>query len=241
MSEPVRPRSPLWVVVLALASEEAMHPYRMQTLIKQRGKDQVANVAQRNSVYQTIDALERAGLLKAGETSRQDRRPERTTYEATDDGRRALRAWVRTGLSTPSREFPEFPAVLATLYGVTGPEDLRGLIETRLAALAPRLAELEAPVPDFLPRIFLLDTEYMAAVLRAEIAWLEGVVADLRHGRLEYPTEEQLRRITTEIGGPSEAAIQRIAAEHLGTPKPKKRQSEPPKPARRRKTIKRSH
>src|SRR6185369_12765581 len=104
-----RPRSPLWIVVLGLACEEPMHPYRMQTLIKQRGKDQVANVAQRNSVYQTIDALRRAGLIRVRETSREERRPERTIYEATDEGRRALAAWVRTGLSTVAREFPEFP------------------------------------------------------------------------------------------------------------------------------------
>src|SRR5262245_31067224 len=112
-----RPRSPLWIVVLALACEEPMHPYRMQTLIKQRGKDQVANVAQSNSVYQTIDALRRAGLITVRETSRDERRPERTVYEATEEGRRSLRNWIRNGLSTVAREFPEFPAVLATLYG----------------------------------------------------------------------------------------------------------------------------
>jgi hypothetical protein len=43
--------------VLGLACEAPMHPYRMQALIKQRGKEQIANVAQRNSVYQTIAAL----------------------------------------------------------------------------------------------------------------------------------------------------------------------------------------
>src|ERR1700721_886577 len=115
---PPRPRSPLWLVVLGLACEEPMHPYRMQTLIKQRGKDQVANVAQRNSVYQTIDALRRAGLIEIRETSRQERRPERSVYEATDEGRHALQSWVRAGLSTPAREFPEFPAALSVLYGV---------------------------------------------------------------------------------------------------------------------------
>src|SRR5579862_4517755 len=100
MTEPPRPRSPLWIVVLALACEEPMHPYRMQALIKQRGKDQIANVAQRNSVYQTIDALKRADLIAVRETSREERRPERTTYEATAAGREALRAWVRAGLAT---------------------------------------------------------------------------------------------------------------------------------------------
>src|SRR6266567_4177847 len=93
MANSSRPRSPLWMVVLSLACEEPMHPYRMQTLIEQRGKDQIANVAQRNSIYQTIAALLRAGLIEVRETSRAERRPERTVYEATDTGRQALRAW----------------------------------------------------------------------------------------------------------------------------------------------------
>src|SRR3954469_5826512 len=112
MTSSPRPRSPLWMVVLALACEEPMHPYRMQTLIKQRGKDHVANVAQRNSVYQAIEALQRAGLIAIRETTRDENRPERTVYEATAVGRDTLRAWLRTVLSTPAREFPDFPAAL---------------------------------------------------------------------------------------------------------------------------------
>src|SRR5229473_5980721 len=99
MTHPTRPRSPLWLVLLALVCEEPMHPYRMQTLIKQRGKDEIANVAQRNSVYQTIAALRRAGLITIRETSRTERRPERTVYEVTEEGRRTLRSWMRIVLS----------------------------------------------------------------------------------------------------------------------------------------------
>jgi DNA-binding PadR family transcriptional regulator len=175
MAYPTRPRSPLWVVVLALACEEPMHPYRMHTLIKQRGKDQIANVAQRNSVNQTIDALLRAGLVRVRETLRTERHPERTVYEATGDGRQALRSWVRTGLTTPAREFPEFPAILSILYGVSGPEELAALLEERMVACEARLAEFEKPVPN-LPRIFLLESEYTAAVVRAAIHWLRSVI-----------------------------------------------------------------
>lgn len=186
-----------------------MHPYRMQTLIEQRGKDKVANVAQRNSVYQTIDALERAGLIEVRETTRDENRPERTIYEATEAGRRALRAWVRAGLSTPAREFPEFPAALATLYGVDSPRELRELFEARIAALEPRLAEHETLFP--LPRVFLLEEEYMAAMARAEIAWLRSIVADVRAGRLKWPTAAEIRRIGAELGAPSEEAFSRHA------------------------------
>src|SRR5439155_17877496 len=175
MTQLARPRSPLWLVVLSMACEEPMHPYRMQALIKERGKDQVANVAQRNSVYQTIDALRRAGLIAVRETEREERRPERTIYEATDEGRRTLRSWVRTVLSTPAREFPDFPAGLALIPPSMKPAELRGLLETRIAALEARIATHEQPLPE-LPRLFLLEEEYMAAILRAEIAWLRGII-----------------------------------------------------------------
>jgi DNA-binding PadR family transcriptional regulator len=211
MTAPSRPRSPLWIVILGLACEEPMHPYRMQTLIKQRGKDQVANAAQRNSVYQTIDALERAGLVASRETTRGANRPERTVYEATPEGRRALREWVRHGLATPAREFPEFPAVLSTLYGPDDPQDFADLLRLRLEALTARLADLEQPVPN-IPRLFLLENEYMAAMVRAEIKWLEGVIADLETGKLDYPTAEELRALGPGIGGPSDDAIRELIA-----------------------------
>jgi DNA-binding PadR family transcriptional regulator len=197
MSHPVRPRSPLWMVVLALACEEPMHPYRMQALIKERGKDQIANVAQRNSVYQAIAALLRAGLIAVRETSRTERRPERTVYEATDEGRRTLLAWLRMVLSTPAREFPDFPAALS-LAAMLPPAELRALLEQRAATLARRLAELEQPVPG-LPRIFLIENEYMAAVVRAEIEWLRAIVADLDAGRLTWPSREEIRRLAARM------------------------------------------
>jgi DNA-binding PadR family transcriptional regulator len=205
MTQPSRPRSPLWMVVLSLVCEEPMHPYRMQVLIKQRGKDLVANVAQRNSVYQTIDALHRAGLITVRETSRDERRPERTIYEATDEGRRTLRSWLRTVLSTPAREFPDFPAALS-LVALLSPAELRAQLEARVAALELRLAELEEPVPG-LPRLFLLESEYMAAVVRAEIKWLRAVAADLRSKRLTW-SEAWLRRMAAKFAPPEGDAPQ---------------------------------
>lgn len=207
MTQLSRPRSPLWMVVLSLVCEEPMHPYRMQTLIKERGKDQIANVAQRNSVYQTIAALQRAGLIAVRETSRAERRPERTVYEVTDEGRRTLCSWLRVALSTPAREFPDFPAALS-LAPFLEPEDVRTQLEARLKALELRLAELEKPVPG-LPRLFLIESEYVAAVVRAEMNWLRTVAADLRSGRLTW-SEQWLRRIATEFGS---------QADNTGTPR----------------------
>jgi DNA-binding PadR family transcriptional regulator len=225
----------LWLVVLSLACEEPMHPYRMQALIKQRGQDMIANVAQRNSVYQTIDALLRAGLLEVRETERHERRPERTIYEATDAGRRALRLWVSHGLATPAREFPEFPAVLANMFHVTSPDELRTLLDARAKAQEARLAGMETPVPH-VPRLFLLENEFAAAMTRAEIAWLRAISADLRAGRLVFPGEEDVRHIGPELGGPSEEAIRRLrerGARKSTASAPASRRRAPKKPTKR--------
>lgn len=206
-----RPRSPLWLIILAFASEEPMHPYRMHTLIKQRGKDMVVNVAQRNSVNQTIAALVRAGLLAVKETERQENRPERTIYQATAAGRAALVRWVELGLSTPAREFPEFPAVLSVLFPIGGEDALKAQLEKRIAALEPRLEQLAQPIA--IPRLFLLEAEYMAAMVRAEVAWLRAVVRDLDSGKLKFPTAQEIVALAKQEGGPSEAAVRRIEKE----------------------------
>ena len=227
-----RPRSPLSMVVLALACEEPMHPYRMQQLIVERGKDHVANVAQRNSVYQTIDALLRAGLIAVRETARDENRPERTIYEATDDGRRTLHGWLRTMLSTPAREFPDFPAALSLIDPGMKPAELRALLETRVAALEARLAGQGTPPPG-LPRLFLLEEEYMAAIVRAEIDWLRGVIDDLRTGRLKPPSEAEMRRLMSLPGAPSEAALQNVLQQQTA-PAPVSRRAARPGSRRRR-------
>ncbi len=171
-------RSPLAMALLSLVSEAPMHAYRMQQLIKERHKDDVLNVAQRNSVYQTLDRLLRADLIRIRETSREENRPERTVYESTDAGRATLRDWMVTMLSTPAREFPEFPAALAFMP-VLPPDEASAALRKRLAALRTRLSELDgelAEVGAFLPRVFLVESEYRRAVTQAELDYLGGLL-----------------------------------------------------------------
>jgi DNA-binding PadR family transcriptional regulator len=177
-------------VLLALLAEEPMHPYRMQQMIKQRGKDRIANVAARNSVYQTIDRLLRASLITVRETSRDERRPERTVYDLTDAGRETLRSWLAAMLAAPAREFPEFPAALASLMLLTPAEVLEQL-SARAAALSAEVDQDRASLAEFpeLPRLFRLDDEYLLAVREAELRWVNGVLDALRTGELTWSAE----------------------------------------------------
>ncbi|GIJ44998.1 PadR family transcriptional regulator [Virgisporangium aliadipatigenens] len=188
-------RSPLAVVVLSLLAEEPMHAYRMQHLIKYRRKDSVANVSQRNSVYQTIDRLLRAGLVRVHETERAGTRPERTVYTITDEGVGTLDGWLRDMVSAPAREFPEFPAALASLARIT-PDRVAEWLDARAATLAERLKTAAADLENVpgLDRIFLLEEEWREAVTRAELRWVEGVRDDLHTGRLTWDLEDLQRR-----------------------------------------------
>ena len=94
MTKLTRPSS-IALAVLALLYEAPMHPYRMQQLIKERGKDEVINVRQRASLYQTIDRLLRAKLIAIRATAREEKRPERTIYELTEAGRETMLLWMR--------------------------------------------------------------------------------------------------------------------------------------------------
>nr|WP_258544695.1 PadR family transcriptional regulator [Micromonospora provocatoris] len=179
----------LAMMVLALLVEEPMHAYRMQQLIREREKQDVVNVAQRNSIYQTIERLRRDELIRVAETRREEGRPERTVYALTPAGRRTLDGWLADALATPAREFPEFPAALSFLP-ILPPEEAARRLDERAGAIEARLREREAALAGVrLPRLFLVEDEYQLTLLRAELDWVRGLVADLRSGALTWSGE----------------------------------------------------
>ena len=129
-------------------------------------------------------------------TGKADRYPDRVVYEITDTGREVARQWLREMLHTTEGEYPEFIAALSILFGLP-PDEARAELEIRADKLQEALAASErelASAPPGLPRLFLLEEEYRKAMLEAEIAWVRGVIEDLRTGRLTW-SEEWLREL----------------------------------------------
>jgi DNA-binding PadR family transcriptional regulator len=185
--------SPIQLTVLSLLHFKPLHPYGMQRLLKEWGKDQVVNVGQRTSLYRAIDRLLGAGLIAVRETERDQQYPERTVYEITDAGREVTRTWLLEMLREPRLEFPEFPVALSNLM-LLAPDEIAGALTARLESVrAVRDAQrrsLEETAGFGVPRVALLETEYTAALAAAEAAWLESVLADLRSGVLAWNAAE---------------------------------------------------
>ena len=192
MTQNVR-SSPLALTVLGMLHTRPLHPYGIQRLIKQWGKDQVVNVGQRTALYRTIERLEEGGLVAIRGTGRDQQYPERTVYEITDAGRAATRQWLEEMLTEPKREYPEFPVALSHLMMLTPAEALDQL-ERREQAVAALHAGLEAGLAATagLPRVLNLESEYVAATSAAQLSWLRSVITDLRAGRLAWSERELL-------------------------------------------------
>ncbi len=195
MASKQRQRSALGLLVLWQLFPEPMHVYRMQKLFEAEGKDRIVNVRSRASLYQTIERLQRNGLVEVAETTHQEGYPDRTVYALTDAGHDAAQEWLREMLSETGGEYPEFIVALSLLFGLPV-EEARAQLELRAERIATQLTEskaaLEAAPPE-LPRLFLLEEEYRAAMLETELAWLRGVIDDLEAGRITW-SEESLRQ-----------------------------------------------
>jgi DNA-binding PadR family transcriptional regulator len=184
--------SPLALTVLALLQYKPLHPYGLQQLIKQWGKDQVVNVSQRASLHRTIDRLLAAGLIAVRETTRDRAYPQRTVYEVTDAGRQAARHWLREMLAAPRQEYPEFPAALSHLLMAT-PQETASALQERVEQLARRRAAMQADLTAYagqLPRVAMLETEYLLAVTAAEERWAQSILDELRDGRLTWSASD---------------------------------------------------
>jgi DNA-binding PadR family transcriptional regulator len=197
--KPEARRSSLGLMILGMLLEGPMHAYRMQKLIKQRGKDKVVNVRQRASVYQTLERLLRLGLIEIGETVQTQSHPDRTVYVITDSGRDTAKAWLREMLTTVGADFPEFPAAVSVLTMLT-PDDARKQFEIRADAVRNELSKLDKEKQDAgeLPRLFLLEDAYRTALLEAELAWLQAVIADLGSGSLAW-NDQWLRDVAAKF------------------------------------------
>ncbi|MGS0686034.1 PadR family transcriptional regulator [Nakamurella sp. GG22] len=187
----VRP-SPLMLMVLVLLAEAPMHPYEMQRLMQWRGKDQVVRV-QRGSLYPAVERLVNAGLIEPLETARDGRRPERTVYQLTEEGRETAETWLVTMIRTVRNEYPDFPAALSFLPMLSA-GDARAQLTARLLSLGSEIAAMQSVAADLrekydLPRLFTVEDDYRLAMLQAEHAWVSTIVEELATGDLYWDAQ----------------------------------------------------
>lgn len=210
-----RPSNPLALAVLVLLWERPMHPYEMSSTLRERRKEDSIKVNY-GSLYSVVESLMKRGLIEVTETVREGRRPERTIYAITEPGARVMVDWLVELLSTPKKEFTQFEAALS-LAGALPPEQVTELLGQRLRNLRFQQKAVEAMFEEAravrLPRLFMIESEFTAALQKAEIAFVEQLLTELRDetlgGFAMWRRMHELRR----DGVPPEEIEAKIAAE----------------------------
>jgi len=176
--------NPLALAVLALLFERPMHPYEMGVLLKQRNKEESIKFRY-GSLYTVIDLLLKRGCIAARETGREGRRPERTVYALTPAGNEELHAWMVDLVGQPSKEYPQFEAALC-LLPVLPPDEVLSLLRRRLELIDDNAAVLSRQIEQVsaanFPPLFLVESEYRLALIKAERDFVAGLIARIEKG-----------------------------------------------------------
>jgi DNA-binding PadR family transcriptional regulator len=192
-SRPHSSRDLLALTILALLTEQPRHPYEVQRLIRERHKD-FADGKPR-ALYHAVDQLLQTGAIEPVETSREGRRPERTVYRITDEGREDFLAWLHDLIEHPLSEFPAFTAAVSFL-GYFPVETVIDALQGRVVALTSQVAGLDAALRVLreqlhLPRLWVLEHEYTRAIRQAELDWVQALIDDLKTGRLTWDVSKE--------------------------------------------------
>ena len=185
--------TPLAVAALALLAEGPTHPYEMYQTLVMRSEDRLVKVRP-GSLYHTVDRLARQGLVRATGTEREGNRPERTTYEITEEGTLALGERVADIIATPVNEFPEFPLGLGEAHNLPL-ETVIDLLRKRVGLLRADIALLDDGIRRVkakeLPAKYWLDVRYLRTMAEADASALEALIDDLDSGSISWDEEKK--------------------------------------------------
>jgi DNA-binding PadR family transcriptional regulator len=164
-----------------------MHPYEVAQTLRSRAKHESIRLNY-GSLYGVVELLEKRGFIRARETVREGRRPERTIYEITDTGARELNDWLTDLVAQPVKEYLQFEAALS-LLPVLPPDVAVEVLKERMAKLEVQLAQmkggLQAARDAGIPRLFEIEGEYVEALARAELEFVTRLVKDIESGELD--------------------------------------------------------
>ncbi|MEZ0109708.1 DNA-binding PadR family transcriptional regulator [Catenulispora sp. EB89] len=187
---PKRPANPLALAVLGLLLEQPMHPHAMVGALRERGMDAAFKLTT-GSLYDTVRALVRDGWIEVDGTEQAGNRPVRTVYRHTAAGRDGFTDWLDELIREPAPEYPRFLSAVAYLGALGRPRAAEALRE-RAAALRERIAQgaeayRAAREEHGVPRLFVIEAEYAAALAQAELEWVERTAAEIEQGTLAWP------------------------------------------------------
>jgi DNA-binding PadR family transcriptional regulator len=192
---------PLAVAVLGLLVEQPRHPYDIAYTMQQRHVNEHIKLSM-GTLYHVVEQLQRLDWIRPTETAREGRRPERTTYEVTPEGRRQLLDRVRQLVAEPGREYSAFEAGLTFLHQLSRDEAVL-LLRRRADALREQIELWDYTQERLrargLARLALIEAELVQDTRRFQRDWALRVADEIENGTLEWAVHCAPLTDTTEV------------------------------------------
>ena len=174
--------NPLVPAVLGILVEEPAHAYQLHLEIQRRRLVADGKLS-RGTLYNVVNAMERAGWITAGLA-------EPVPYSITDSGFGELRRWtdeqIREPVWNPDRFFHGISHI-----GVLGRAGAREALWARCEQLAAQIEQDAKSHADAVatgtPRLFVIEAEYALSSKRAELRWVQGISEEIAKGELKWP------------------------------------------------------
>ena len=169
------------LVILGLLRETPLHGYELKQIIEQHMGDWT-NIAF-GSIYFALRKLDEEGFIERIAVEQEGRRPSRSVYEITDEGRAEFLRLLREVWSEIERQYYAIDVGLAFIEALPIGE-IVGHLKDRSAQLERILQHLAAHKAETLP---LEDVpkkagavfDHSAAHFEAELSWTLGLLAQI--------------------------------------------------------------
>jgi DNA-binding PadR family transcriptional regulator len=182
--------TPLALAAMELLHDGPKHPYEIHQTMREREVWRLVKLTT-GSLYHTIDRLARDGMVEAVETSREGRRPERTTYRLTEAGRDAFAERLRGLVAEPATEYPQYAVGIAFLHTLDQADAMAQLRRRAMALEATPAAERvyrQRITEEGVPELYWVDVKLRIRQREAELDWTRELLDRLETGDLRWPT-----------------------------------------------------
>lgn len=185
--------TPIALCAMELLYEGPKHPYELHQTMRERETWRLFKLTT-GSLYHAVERLERDGLIEAVETSREGRRPERTTYRLTDSGKDAFDERVRAMIAEPVTEYPQYAMAISLLHELDLPDALVQLRRRTMALEAGVAADrviCQRLTEQGTPELYWADIDLRLRHRETELSWTRRMIQRLESRELPWPDDGQ--------------------------------------------------
>jgi len=173
------------LIVLGVLMEGEKHPYEIQQIVKEREMDRYIKY-QKGSLYYAVEQLEKKGLIEVAGTVRDSKRPDRTVYRITDQGRDEFQNLLIKQYANMDYFYdPLFAALAFTSHG--DQTKVLKVLRKRVQDQEIRVHILQRVYENHIPVVPRVTLYILAASLeeaRTQLKWLKRLYQDAVDDRL---------------------------------------------------------